>query len=101
MRRAQPHEHRRAGGVPRAAPGQPAGHRLAGVGGQRQAVAAAALAAHDDLALPPADVTQVQAGDLPGPQAQPRQQHQDREVPAACRAVPVAAVHQPGQLRPG
>ena len=99
MRRPQPHEHRRAGSLPRTAPGQPAGHRLARVDGQRQAVAAAALAAHGDLALPPADVAQVQGGDLSGPQAQACQQHQDREVPAAGCAVPVAAVHQPGQVR--
>ena len=99
MRRPQPHEHRRTGSLPRAAPGQPASHRLARVGRQRQDVAAAALAAHGDLALPPADVAQVQGGDLPGPQAQPRQQHQDREVAAAGRAVPVAAAHQPGQVR--
>jgi hypothetical protein len=92
-------------------PGGVAAERLAAAGGEeRVALPAATLvrpgpqhpdhlrgergaafppAAHDDLALPPADVARVQAGDLPGPQAQPRQQHQDREVPAACRAVPV------------
>jgi len=71
VRRAQPHEYRRAGGIRRAAPGQPAGHRLADIGGQRQAVAAAALAADGDLSLPPVDVAQVQGCDLPSAQAQP------------------------------
>jgi hypothetical protein len=76
-------KHGRVGGIRRAALGQPAGHRLADVGGQRQAVAAAALAADGDLTLAPVDVAQLQAGDLPGAQAQPGQQHDDRVIPAA------------------
>lgn len=99
MRRPQPHEHRLAGGSARTAPGQPAGHRLADIGGQRQAVAAAALAADGDLSLPPVDVAQLQARDFPCAQAQPGQQQHDREVPAAGHGAPVAAIDQPGQIR--
>jgi hypothetical protein len=98
MRRPQPHEYRRADGVSRAAPGQPAGHRLADVGRQRQAVAAAALAPDGDLALAPVNVAQLQDRDLPGAQAKPRQQHDDRVIPAAGRAAPVAAIDDPGQV---
>ena len=79
--------------------------RRADVGGQRQPVAAAALAADRDLAAPPVDVVQAEPGDLPGPQAHPGQHQQDRPVPAPGRGGRVAGVQHrldlPGLQRPG
>jgi hypothetical protein len=47
---------------------------------QREPVLPASLAADDELAGPPVHVAQLQAGDFDRPQAQPRDQHHDREV---------------------
>lgn len=46
------------------------GRTMADVGGQRQAVAAAAVAMDGDLAPPPAYVAQLRRCEFPGPQAQ-------------------------------
>ena len=73
--------------LPRAAPGQPAGHRLAdsaGSGSRSRRLPLPRTVISPGRQL---DVTQVQRRDLSGAQAQPRQQHQDREVPAADGAV--------------
>ena len=84
---------------------QPAGDRLAGVLRQRQPVLPAGLAVHGELPGPPVDVAQAQRGDLAGAQPEPRQDGQDREVPAPGRASAIAAAEQPpdicGADRPG
>jgi hypothetical protein len=48
---------------------------------------------------PPIHITQLQTRDLDRPQAQPRDQHHDREVANANQAAAVATVEQPLDLR--
>ena len=64
---------------------QVGGERPADVDGQRQPVAPAALADHDQLPGTPIDVLERQRRDLAGAQSQPHQQRQDRVVAAADR----------------
>jgi hypothetical protein len=65
---AREHEHRPAA---RAAAREPAGQRLTNVGGQRQALLAAALAADQHLGGAPVDIAKPQRGDLASAQAEP------------------------------
>ena len=58
----------------RAVPPQIEGERLAYIGDQREAVADQALAADDDLRLPPADVIELERYDLTRAKAQAREQ---------------------------
>jgi hypothetical protein len=64
--------------------------RLADVGGQRQPIAAAALAADRDLPSAPADVIEQERGDLAGAYPESDEHRQDREVAAAAGGVAVA-----------
>ena len=64
-------------------------NRLADIGGQRQPLAAVALAADRDLPGAPADVLERERSDLGGAQPEPHERCQDREVAAAIGGVPV------------
>jgi hypothetical protein len=75
-------------------PGQVADQGLTDLGGQRQPVVPPSLAADDELAGPPIEIGQLQARDLDGAQAKPRDQNRDREVAEADFAVAVTAVQQ-------
>ena len=104
-------EHRPARRVPPVP--QIAGHRLAHVPGQRERVSPAALAADRDLASPPVEVVEGQAGHVGRAQAQPTVLQEDSVVAAADLGGAVAAVQQrrhrrgvhpgrqPGQPPPG
>jgi hypothetical protein len=62
---------------------------------QRQNIVTAALAANEQLAVPPVDVIEAQPGDLPRPQPKPRQQQQqDREITPADQSAPITASQQ-------
>ena len=54
----------------------------------------ALFAVHDDLARPPVDVIEAEAGDLAGAKPEPGQQEQDGPVTAALARPPVTAGHQ-------
>jgi hypothetical protein len=66
---------------------------------QRQPVMAAPLTADDEFPAPPVHIAQLQPRDLDRPQAQPRDQHHDREVPDTDRAAAITAVEQPLHVR--
>ncbi len=92
-RRGHPQEQR-----PALAPGATAkiGHdRLADIGRQRQHVVSAALSVNNKLPAPPVDILELDGGDLPGAQPQPRQQQQDRKVAPANQPAPIAAGQKP------
>ena len=93
-----PHRDEQVPGGPRPAVAQVIGDRLAHVGGQRQPGVVIAFAPHRALPGAPVDVIQGEAGDLPGPQAHPGEQDQDRVVAAPGGAVPVAGRQQRGCL---
>jgi hypothetical protein len=85
----------------RAAPSQVGDDRLTDVAWQRKTLHANALAANRYLARPPVDVLQAQAGDLPGPQPEAKQDKQNGVVPPALRLPPVTRVKQGVGGRPG
>ena len=92
------HEHVPALAVTAAAL-QVGGQRLADVDGNRQPVAPAALADHDQLTGTPIDVLKGQGRDLAGAQqSQPRHHRQDRVVASADPRAAIAAGQQPRQL---
>ena len=70
------------------------GDRLADVARQREAVLVTSLAMDHDLAGPPVDVLQAEAGDLAGPQPEAEQDEQDGVVPPALGPPSVARTKQ-------
>jgi hypothetical protein len=91
------HEHVPALAATAAAP-QVGGQRLADVDGQRQPIAPAALADHDQLPGAPIDVVERQRRDLAGAQPQPHQDRQDRVVASPDRRAAITAGQQPRHL---
>ena len=72
------------------------GHdRLADIDRQRQGILTAALARAPAAPRPPVEVVEGDRGDLAGPQPEPRQQQQDREIAATDQRAPVTAGQQP------
>ena len=80
-RRARGQEYPAAGSAGGQAIPQVTGQRLPGIGRQRQLLITPALTPDRHRPGPPADVVQIQGSRLAGPQPQPGQQHQHREVP--------------------
>jgi hypothetical protein len=91
------HEHRprRATGT---ALGHPLGKRLPGRDRQWEPLDTAALTADRNLAGPPVNVVQLQAGGLGAAQPEPGQQRQDRVIAAADGRVPITTGQQPLDL---
>ncbi len=93
-RRDDSQEHLTMHRAVRAAPSQVGDDRLTDVAWQRKALHATALAVNRNLAGPPVDVLQAQAGNLPGPQPETKQDKQNGVVPPALRPPPVTRVKQ-------
>ena len=85
MRCAHAHEHSTALCGYRSTSPKVRAQRLTDVIGQRKAFEAIALAPYQQFARAPVDVFQSEAAHLAGAHAQPREQHQHREVaPTHC-----------------
>ena len=78
----------------RAPPAQVGDDRLADVARQREAVLVGPLAVDHDLAGPPVDVIEAEAGHLAGAQPEAEQDEQHGVVPPALRPAPVAGAEQ-------
>jgi len=85
----------------RAVGAQVRGERRAHLGWEREAIAKPALAADDDLPLPPAQVVELERHDLARAQAEAGQEQEDGVISASdCRGS-VAGVEQPLDIRGG
>lgn len=67
----------------RTAVAQIGGDGGADVGGDWQTLSSGSLAVHDDLADTPIEITKLEGGDFGRAQSEPREQRQDREIPAS------------------